>query len=228
MGFFIPALIAGVGALAGALGNRSSKSTSDVSSKTDTTNDSTQNVDLSNMPNYTPEMAAYRDQILNALRNRFISGTDLSGYTTSSLQNINAASDLRTKAMNNILAARGLSNSPVSANALGRIESGRIGEQLNFMNSIPLLQRQLQGEDLDQFSQFFSSLPVGTRQTGTTTLHSTGTQNTTGTQTNTQPGNVLGGLFSGLGAGLAATLGRQYGANQQQAPKAATWGNFPI
>ncbi len=210
-GLAIPLVLSGVSALAGLFGNREKKTTTDQTSNTNTSNNATQNVDLSNTPQYTPEMAAYRDQILNALRNRLVGSTDLSGYTTSGMQQINQGADLRRKALENILASRGLSNSPSAANAVGRTESGRIGEQVNFMNSIPLLQRQLQGEDLNQFGQFFSSLPVGTRQTGTTTLASTGQSNTTAHGTTTQPSDMLGGLFGGLGAGLAATIGKRYG-----------------
>lgn len=209
----IPLILGGVSALAGAFGNRKNTTTQqqDSSSTTNRDETSTQDVDLSEMPEYTPEMQSILSLLTNTLRNRMLGSTDMSGYTTQGLQKINQGADLKRRAMENILAARGLSYSPAAVTPMGRIESGRIGEQINFLNQIPLLQRQLQGEDIDAFSKFFTSLPVGNRKTGTTTQRTFGTTNTTGQQSGstTQPGNILGGLFTGLGSGLAMGFGMQ-------------------
>ena len=223
----LPWILTGVSGVAGALGNRGSTSTStqNQTGTTDqTTNQSgtttqtgTQDYKDTSMPQYTPEMARIMDYLMSTMRNRLQSSTDLSGYQTQGLQNINQGADLKRRVMENMLASRGLSASPTTANSISRIESGRIGDQMSFLNQIPLLQRQLQGEDLNTYANFFKSLPVGTQRTGSSTTNqtgtSTGTSRTTGTTTGqatgtqTQPGNILGGLFSGLGTGLATAFG---------------------
>lgn len=214
----IPLAISGISALAGLFGNRKQKQEQQTSSSIDqtTTGSSNQLVNLLNAPEYTPEMAAVRDQILNMLMGRVSSSTDLTGYTTTGLQDINRGSDLKRRTMENVLASRGLSYSPSTAHSVGRVESDRIGEQISFLNQIPLLQRQLQGEDLSALGDFFSRLPVAQRQSGVTNLNTTSTTKgtSTGSSTTTQPGNMMGGLFSGLGSGIASTYGYQWGLDE--------------
>jgi hypothetical protein len=216
-GLAIPLAISGISALSGLFSNKKSTATQQQNTTNDVNTTDTQQVDLSNLPQYSPEMQQVLEFLTSLYRDRALSNQDLSGYTGQGLRNINQGADIKRRALENILAARGLNYSPTAANALGRIESGRIGEQVNFLSGIPLLQRQLQGEDIDAFSRFFTSLPVGTRQIGTTTRtgqsHSTGTGNVQ----STQPGNKLGGLFSGLGAGLAYGYG-QGAFGQKQKP----------
>jgi len=161
------------------------------------------------MPEYAPEVWGSILEALGTLRKNAANSTDLSGYTTQGLQSINSGADMKRRAMENIMAAKGLSYSPAAAHATGRVESGRIGEQVNFMNSLPLLQRQMQNEDLSSLTSFLTALPTGSRQKGTTVQNTTGNWNQQGSSQQTNPGNMLGGLFSGLGSGLAFTAGNK-------------------
>lgn len=109
------------------------------------------------------------------------------GYTGSSLNNINDAYNAAKQNVMNTLTARGLGRSPVVGSAAATLDSGRAGAAGNFLNSLPLLQRQLQTEDLGLGQNFFL--------TG---------QGTTGTGAGTSSGG--GGLAGGF-TNLAGMLG---------------------
>lgn len=213
----IPLIISGLSALAGALGSRKGAQTStqnqSSTSSSSYNDEASQDVNLATMPEMDATQQFYRDYILKSLMDRYKSSTDLTGYTTAGLQNINTGAAAQRNALSQILASRGLSYSPAATSAMGRIESGRIGEQVGFLNQIPLLQRQFGNEDINNLANFFRTLPTGQRQTGTTTQRRFGTSGgtSTGTGVNQPAGNVLGGLFSGLGTGLAYTWGRTGG-----------------
>lgn len=207
----LPWAITGLSGLAGLFGGRSKTQTMSRNESGTRSGTQTQNFNTQDMPVYTPEMQTILNAILAQYQNRIKTGTDLSGYQTSGLQNINQAADLKRRVMDNMMASRGLSSSPTAGSALGRIESGRIGEQVNFLNQIPLLQRQLQGEDINNYANFFKSLPVGTARTGSNTTTSNENYSNQMQGTSTDPGNMLAGLFGGVGSGLAATFGRKYG-----------------
>jgi hypothetical protein len=134
-------------------------------------------------------------------QNLYGQGTDLSGYTSSGLQNINQSANLQNKALQNIIASRGLSFSPAAATAQTMGEQNRLNQSSQFLNQIPLLQRQLQQQGLQGLMQAFGTLPTGVSTTGG------GTQQTSGNQVGNLYGNPMGGLFGGLGAGLAAPGG---------------------
>lgn len=229
----LPYAITGLSALAGLFGNRAQKQTStedywkelyDWISKVTQGTTSRQAETLGGeTPTYDPYQAEMRDQILRMLSDRATGATDLSGYTGQGLRTINDAAALKQKALNSILASRGLSYSPVAASAMGNLESSRVGEAVNFMNQLPLLQRQLQGEDLDRLSKFWAALPYGkatksnVNEFGQTweasdTTHR-GTEGGQTTRVGNTSGNRLGGFLTGLGSGLASTWGQKYGYN---------------
>jgi hypothetical protein len=204
-----PLLIAGFSAAAGALGNRGRTNESAQQSDSNTDSHGSQNSWISDQYNETPTMdpiqGAIRDYLLGQFGNRVKDGTDLSGYAGQGLRQINQGGDARTRAIQNIMASRGLSFSPIAGKTLAAADSERIGQQVNFANTLPLLKRQMQGEDLAAFANFFRSLPTGKSGNSFRAMDSYqenhGAQHGTGTGTNTQPGNILGGA---LGGGLAA------------------------
>lgn len=197
--FLAPLAISGIAALAGALGGRNKTATQSST----TTDNRTQNVDLYNLPILSDEASSGFGTAINALINRVGTGTNLSGYKATGLRALNMQSDMRQKLLERILAQRGLSYSPAAAAISMRSADADAGKQFDFLNSIPLLQRQLEGEDAMNLVRAASAMPTGNRQVGTTTT--SGTSSTQGTAT--QPGDVLGGLFSGLGQGIASTYG---------------------
>lgn len=218
MGWFVPALIAGASFAGGMLGNRKQTEQQRFNSNEAFDKTTHTGIDTYAMPEYTEQMQTVLNNLLGVLGKRMDSSTDLTGYTTQGLTNINKSSELKRRAMESILASRGLSYSPAAAAPLGRIQSDRIGEQINFLNGIPLLQRQLQGEDIDRFTKFFSSLPVGEHRTGSTVSYEGGHSTKEGYNEGTTPGNMWGG---GLG-NLASTMAYLYGNGAFGGPQKKT------
>ncbi len=188
----IPLVTAGLSGLAGLFGSR----------PTSTTASGTQDNNTSTNYNYTRDQQLMMQNIMNQYQNQ-INGTDLSGYQSQGLQNINQTGNAQTQAINNMLAQRGLLNSPAAATSLTQQRIGQAGQQSQFLNSIPLLKYQLQSQALTGAGNFLNGQRVNT----------TGTSHTSSQETQKGSGNMLGGLFAGVGSGIAGTLGKQF-ANQ--------------
>ncbi len=202
----LPLAITGISALSSLLGGR--KKTATQSSTTNSTN--TQNVDLYNLPVMSDEASSGFGVGINQLINQVTGDPDLRGYTAQGLRTINKQSDIKRKLLERTLSQRGLAYSPAGAAIQARSDDETTGQTFDFLNSIPLLQRQLQSESIMNLIRAASAVPTGSRQVGTTTQ--TGTSTTQGTTT--QPGDMLGGLFSGLGQGIAATWGKNWALDQ--------------
>ncbi len=107
------------------------------------------------------------------LAQRFTSGAgkladqaaDMSGYTAGGLQGINQGANANTNVINNMLASRGLSFSPAAATAQTQNLANTQNQQSQFLQQVPLLQRQLQSQANTGLEQAFSTLPVDTTQT---------------------------------------------------------------
>lgn len=231
MGFLIPGIISGVGALAGLLGNRpkTTEQTQDIT-KTDTQNMSSsgttgfQNQGLST-PTYDPFQLQMRDFILGSYYNR-LDPNRIAGLVGSTIgqgvNNINQGYDTANQALNQNLAERGLSYSAMPAQS--QLQGQRVSNILGLRNQAPLLQEQLQGQALTDFGSFLRGLPTGmaTTQSGTGTQDVTGTSTDTmhqvGKGTNTDPGNMLGGATQGLASMLGYLYGQGAFGNTKKAP----------
>lgn len=181
----------GASALGGIFGNK--KKTQEQFSQGNTY------TETGSQPDYDPKNLIFRDRLINETLGDLESNSDLSGYTASGLSQINTASNQRQQALKNALASRGQSYSPVSVTAPFAVESARYGDSANFLNSIPLLQRQLRQQSLQTALDYQSRLPVGQRGTQAQSQMQKGT--------GSQSGNPIAG---GLG-GFADTLGFLYG-----------------
>jgi hypothetical protein len=165
-------------------------------------------------PNLSPLQQALVQQFSKGASDLYNQSTNLNPYAAAGLQNINAGGDIANKVLQNSLAARGLSYSPAAANATTQQQLSTIGQGSQFLNSLPLLQRQLQQQSLGQLMQAFQVQPIGSTTTGagtqtqqgTTQQSGSETQNNVQTQqgTNLVSGNPAAGAISGFGAGLAA------------------------
>lgn len=122
-----PVLGLGASAVGGALGNKSTQTST---------------------PTMDPAYGPLQSMILGQVQNRLANGTDLSGYTGSGISNINQGYNAIKTSQNNDLTARGLASSPVAGAVDATRENARAGDIASFRNSIPLLQRQFQNEDL--------------------------------------------------------------------------------
>ncbi len=95
-----------------------------------------------------PAFQGLRDRLLALTAQRLNSSADLSGYGASGIQNINHAYDVARQSSDNNLTARGLGTSPVAGAVDQSRENARIGQVAGFQNSLPMLQRDLQAQDL--------------------------------------------------------------------------------
>ncbi len=216
--FLLPALMTGLSALAGGLGNREQKQQQSGTSTTNSNSTSTQNIDQTSMPSYDPLQLKMRDFLINQFYNRTrpeASQGLVNNYIGQGVNTINQAAGQQEQALSAALAARGLSYSPASGQALGQQQSNRIGQITGLQMQAPLLQDQIQQGRLTDFSSFLSGLPTGTHTTGTNTTNTVGQQNTQSQGTVTTPGNVLGGAFGGA-AGMLANLYGQGAFGQQK------------
>lgn len=208
MAAFIAPLLSGISGLAGLFGggtqqkNATTQNTSGTQTQSGSTSGST-------TPNLSPIQQQLANLFSNGAINQYNQGTDLTGYKQAGLQTINSNSDITNKSISNMLAARGQSFSPAASNPLisARINQGN--QQTQFLQSLPLLQRSLQQQNLSGLLSAFSAMPVGQTSSGST--NGTTTSNSTTTGNGAISGNPLAGLFGGAGAGLAATLPLLYG-----------------
>ena len=142
----IPFILSGLSALSGYLSGKN-KQTQSTDSSINETNTTT--------PNYDPLALSGRNTVLQTYMDRLKNPTGfMTGYTGQGMRKINQGADVRRSSLENILAARGLSASPVSASLLDRGEGDRISQLTDFYSQIPLLQRQLQDADLTGLGGF--------------------------------------------------------------------------
>ncbi len=130
----------GLGALGGALSNTEAARTS------------------TSTPTITPGYQSLADLLKARAMARLNMGTDMGGFKAAGVNNINGAFDNVGVGQNANLEARGLANSPVAGAVVGKANTARAGDIATFLNSIPLLQRQLQDQDIatatNQVGQF--------------------------------------------------------------------------
>lgn len=169
--WLLPALLGGASFLGGALNNRAKKGT-----QTTTQQDS-------------PAASGLNDLLLSRARERLKAGIDFGGYQAEGMKNINNTfGDVRTS-VNADLTARGLTDSPAAAAPLTRLEGSRGAALSQFTNTLPLVRRQMEDEDLSMASRLYAMQPR------------------TMTSTGTQPGNMAGGGFSDMSSVMAFLYG---------------------
>jgi hypothetical protein len=211
MPFFVPALIAGASALAGALSNKEKDVKQTGSSTTNSTQTSTGATNFTNTPTYDPLQLQMRNYLLQNFFERAQPGA-VDGLVDSTvnggINNINSAGASNEMAIKNMLASRGLSYSPAAATPLAIANSNRLAQTTQLRNSAPILADQLQTGRLTSFANFLSGLPTG--QTGVTNTASTteGAQHTDSAGNVIQPSNMLGGAVSNAAGTLAYLYGQ--------------------
>lgn len=239
----------GLGLLGGAagafptVGNSSGTSTSNSTSNANTTasgltqsqleslltslSQLTSSTSSSVNPNLSPEHQGLINSLINKYSNLTSNPVNMGGYTTQQTQGINRNSGIQKQAVDNIMAARGVASSPVSATSDANIEAGRIAQINNMQQGVPLLQNQLMGQNLAGAAALAGAIPHGSTttgtgfqsQTGSQTGNQTGSQNMyqTGTSNNvssgttnqtarTSEGGGIGGFLGGLGSILGMFL----------------------
>lgn len=152
-------------------------------------------------------------QFLNEIMGRYRQGLnpDLRGYEAQGLQNINRGADLQQQALSNIMATRGLSRSPVAGAGAGNIDNQRFAQSTQFRNSLPLLQNQMQQENLAAAGNFFQAIPKNISTTGS----QVGQTSQVGQSSQT-------GQSSSQQTGQTSTSGKSHGVTENIAPKEST------
>lgn len=143
-------------------------------------------------PTMAPEYGPLQSVLINNAMSRLSSPSSLpAGYETGGTKAINDTFDVGQQSLENTLSARGLSRSPVAATPLSRLQGSRLSSIAQFRNNIPVLNRQMQNEDMG-FASNLLSMGRGTTSTGTT------------------PSNMVGGGISDV----ASMLGFLYGGGR--------------
>lgn len=200
----IPAAIAGISSL---FGKKPDKTTS-TTDQTTTGSSSYQNT---NTPLWDPETMLGRDVSLQTMIARLMQGPQfMNQYETAGLKNINQGANAKNEIIQNLLASRGLGRTSMGGAALAGVESGRVGDAVNFQNTLPMVADEYQRNNVNDLSRFVSSLPVGNTSSGV----SNNTSRTVGTGTNTyQQGADPFGAMGGLASAMAAmAFNKRYGS----------------
>lgn len=182
---WLPPVVVAGGAAAGAfptVGNSSGNSTSNLNTQSTTGQSQWQNQDIQSIlntisrltgatqtsatPTLSPESTAFMNQLIRQYSGLAGSNVNLAPYAAQQTQQINRNSNLQSQAVQNAMAARGLSNSPVSGTAEANIQANRIGGISNLLSQIPILRNQLVQGNLGSAAGFFSTLPRGVSQYG--------------------------------------------------------------
>ena len=184
----IPIAMVASSAIAGALANRKSKQTQ------------------STTPTMDPAFSGVQDLLLKQIMARMTNPSKLpAGYEAGAISGINNTYGLAQQSLDNRMTARGLGTSPIAGAGETTMQLGRAGEISRMQAGLPLIERQLQDQDLAAAQGL---LGLGRGQT----------------TTQTTPGNMLGGGAQSLSSMLAFLYGKgAFGAT----PAAATgpWGS---
>lgn len=167
---------------------------------------------------YGTQGTALSANILPVLNSLMQGSTNLAPYEAQQTQQINTNAGLQSQQVNNEMAARGLATSPVAATAAANINAQRTGAITGMQEQIPLIQQQLQTQNIGTAGNILNLLPKTSTQTQQQTGTTTQSQNTqqTGNTTNNasytqQMAQKSGGGIGGAIGGFASVLANLFG-----------------
>ncbi len=114
-------------------------------------------------PTIAPGYQSLADLLKARAMARLNMGTDMGGFKAAGVNNINGAFSNAAVGTNAGLEARGLATSPVAAAVAGHANTARAASIAEFLNSVPLIQRQLQNEDMANATSQVRNFGVGQR-----------------------------------------------------------------
>lgn len=181
----IPAVLAGISAIGGLLGGR----------RGDRTATSQSQYNQSSTTGLNPQGQGVLDRLSEIINHRLTNPTDMAGYRSQGLGNLNSTFQTMRQVLENNLTRRGLAGSPVGAVANNTLDVARGGQAADFLNSLPLLQRDQQTQDIGLMGSLLSFYPRTTTGSGT----QSGSQ--------TYPGGMASGAFGSAAEMLAFLAG---------------------
>lgn len=197
--FALP-LIGGLAGFFGGLGDK--KSTTDKSSW--------ENTSAQGYGSKTPTLNPLQQQLSGLFTrgaiDQYNRGTNLAPYTSQGLQGIQSQGSQNSRAIAANLANRGLSYSPMSGAATTQNQINTGNQMQGFLQGVPLLQRQMNMQNLAQLMDAFKTMPTGESTQSSSYGSSVGGEHGETVQKGSLLGGIAGGL-SGLGAGLAGPYG---------------------
>lgn len=132
------------------------------------------------------------------------------GFEQTGIRGINDTFSAGRGNLENILTSRGLSTSPIAANVLGRHEGARLGNIGNFRTQLPLLNRELENEDIGIASRL---LGMGRNTTEQEFQEPNNTAGNVAMDVMSMLGYMYGqGAFRGGGGGRGGITGGGFGA----------------
>jgi hypothetical protein len=147
----------------------------------------------STTPTLAPQYSPLEQLVLGRVQARLQNPTGLpAGYATGGIRQINSTYDTIDQTLANRLTERGLASSPVAGAAEAKLQVSRAGDIGTFRANLPLVERQLQNEDLNAAAGLLS------QARGSTT-----------SATSTTGGGAAGGFSD-----LATYIGYLYGTGQ--------------
>ena len=145
-------------------------------------------------PTIAPEFKSLSDLLRSRAEERLRGGFDMSGIRAGGVQGINNVFSGLQQSSENNLTARGLATSPVAATVGTTLDTARGGSIIDFLNTLPAMQRQMQNQDMSIAGDVLGSFGTGTTSVGA--------------------GSPLGGAFTGGASSLARMLGLLAGQGQ--------------
>ena len=119
------------------------------------------------MPVEMPEWKGLGDLLRSTITQRLQSPGDfLRGFEETGIGKINRTFDVMKGAQENRLTARGLAGSPVAAGSDLRFDLGRGSQIAGFQSQLPLLERDIQNQDIGLGMSLFGGRPMGQRGWG--------------------------------------------------------------
>lgn len=140
-----------------------------------------------------PQYAGLSDSLRSQIMSRLNSSTNLAGFEAGGIQDINSTYDAAKIGLDADLTSRGLATSPAGAAPLSQFQQSRAGDISRFRNTLPLVQRDMQAQDIGIANQLYQNAGLGREST------------------------EAGGVVTGALDNMASQLGYMYRMNQLNA-----------
>ena len=117
-------------------------------------------------PVISPEFQPLATLLRNRATQRLQSGFDTAPLASTGISDINNVYSGIKQSIGNDLTARGLSTSPIAGTVGANVDLARAANITNFLNTLPMMQRQMQNQDLALAGNVLGEFGTGRTATG--------------------------------------------------------------